>query len=285
MRGDGNGWADGPDGLRRWGRHGAAGLLLRASTPDGPVVLLQHRAAWSHQGGTWALPGGARDSHESTVDAALREAVEETGLDPAVVAVRGEVVTSGVPGGWTYTTVVADAPAVLATAMNEESEALVWVPERDVAAHPLHPGFGAAWPDLRAVPARLVVDTANVLGARPDGWWRDRPGATGRLLERLAAAVPRTLALPGGGWARVERPTAVLEGAARSAPVPAGVEVVLATGSGDDELVAQVAPGGARDVGLTVLVTADRGLRERVPHVVALGPGVLLGWLDAVGDP
>ena len=86
MRGDGDGWAVGPDGGRRWGRFGAAGLLLRAPLPDGtPAVLLQHRAAWSHQGGTWALPGGARDSDESPVVAAVREAEEETGIDPARV--------------------------------------------------------------------------------------------------------------------------------------------------------------------------------------------------------
>ncbi len=45
--------------------------------------MLQHRAAWTHEGGTWALPGGARDSHEDAVAAALREAVEEATLDPA----------------------------------------------------------------------------------------------------------------------------------------------------------------------------------------------------------
>ena len=65
MRGDGDGWVPDPDGSRYWGVHGAAGLLLLAPLPDGVTgVLLQHRAAWSHQGGTWALPGGARDSHE-----------------------------------------------------------------------------------------------------------------------------------------------------------------------------------------------------------------------------
>ena len=61
--------------------HGAAGLLLRAPRPDGtPAVLLQHRAPWSHQGGTWGLPGGARDSHETAEQAAVREAHEEAGL-------------------------------------------------------------------------------------------------------------------------------------------------------------------------------------------------------------
>ena len=65
--GDGNGWVVSAEGARRWGRFGAAGLLLRAADPSDPatpLVLLQHRAVWTASGDTWALPGGARDSHE-----------------------------------------------------------------------------------------------------------------------------------------------------------------------------------------------------------------------------
>ncbi|MEO9221781.1 MAG: NUDIX hydrolase, partial [Mycobacteriaceae bacterium] len=51
-RGDGDGWSRGSAGARRWGRYGAAGLLLRAPAEHGPMVLLQHRAFWSHHGGT-----------------------------------------------------------------------------------------------------------------------------------------------------------------------------------------------------------------------------------------
>lgn len=66
VRGDGDGWVVSDTGAAFWGRFGAAGLLLRAPDPGGTAaVLLQHRAAWSHQGGTWGLPGGARDSHET----------------------------------------------------------------------------------------------------------------------------------------------------------------------------------------------------------------------------
>jgi hypothetical protein len=34
---------------------------------------------------------------------------------------------------------------------------------------------------------RWLVDASNVIGSRPDGWWRDREGATLRLLEALRA--------------------------------------------------------------------------------------------------
>ncbi|WP_330250873.1 NUDIX hydrolase [Nocardia sp. NBC_00565] len=169
MRGDGDGWSRGPDGLRHWGRFGAAGLLLRAPlTGGGSAVLLQHRAPWSHQGGTWALPGGARDSHETPVHAAVREAWEEAGIDPADVRVRGERVTATALSGWTYITVVADAVMALPTSRNRESSALEWVPEDEVDTHPLHPGFAASWPALRAAPARVrldEVDDANTVAA------------------------------------------------------------------------------------------------------------------------
>ncbi len=141
-------------GTYHWGVHGAAGLLLRAPWHDGtPAVLLQHRAPWSHQGGTWALPGGALDSHEQAHDAAVREAQEEAGLSAEQILVRVSVVTSTVPGPsgpiWTYTTVVADAAELLVTVPNGESSELRWVPEHQVADLPLHPAFASSWEMLR----------------------------------------------------------------------------------------------------------------------------------------
>lgn len=159
MRGDGNGWSIGLVG-RHWGRFGAAGLLLRAPLDGGsrPAVLMQHRAVWSHQGDTWGLPGGARDSHETTVDAALREAAEEANLDPVLLAVRAERVTAISDSGWTYTTVVADAGSLLRTRRNRESEELRWVPEEEVHRLPLHPAFAEAWPTLRATPTQVPTE-------------------------------------------------------------------------------------------------------------------------------
>ncbi|WP_445167241.1 NUDIX hydrolase [Mycolicibacterium sp. Dal123E01] len=154
MRGDGDGWVVSDTGTPYWGRHGAAGLLLRAPRTDGtPAVLLQHRAPWSHQGGTWALPGGARDSHETPEQAAVREAHEEAGLLAEQVCVRTTVVTAEVFGAggthWSYTTVVADAPELLSTVANRESSELRWVGEDEVVELPLHPGFAASWERLR----------------------------------------------------------------------------------------------------------------------------------------
>ena len=156
MRGDGDGWSNSPGGVRHWGKYGAAGLLLRAPLPrGGSAVLLQHRAPWSHQGGTWAIPGGARDSHESAEHAAVREAWEEAGITADALRVRTERLTMTAPSGWTYTTVVADAEFPLPTVANKESSELVWVAEEEVGDLPLHPGFAVAWLDLRAVPQRL----------------------------------------------------------------------------------------------------------------------------------
>ena len=151
MRGDGNGWTWCALGHRHWGRYGAAGLLLRRLDDlDGsaaPSVLLQYRAAWTSDGGTWSLPGGARDSHESVIQAALREAHEEAGIDRLAVAVVGEWQDDH--GGWSYTTVIAEVVGPLRLVPNAESVELRWVAEPDVAAFALHPGFAGSWPSLR----------------------------------------------------------------------------------------------------------------------------------------
>jgi 8-oxo-dGTP diphosphatase len=162
VRGDGDGWVISDNGAHFWGRHGAAGLLLRAPCPDGSAaVLLQHRAPWSHQGGTWGLPGGARDSHETAEQAAVREAHEEAGLPADQLTVRTTVVTAEISGmggsHWTYTTVIADAPEQLETVPNRESSELRWVAVDEVAGLPLHPGFAASWERLRIVTASIPL--------------------------------------------------------------------------------------------------------------------------------
>ncbi|WP_063049920.1 hypothetical protein [Nocardia arthritidis] len=126
----------------------------------------------------------------------------------------------------------------------------------------------------------IVVDAANVVGARPDGWWRDRPGAARRLLERMT-----------GLRAQLTEPAemiVVLEGAAKAAvdtaadPDFGGVRVVRAGGSGDDAIVGVVAAARAEDSSRPItVVTADRGLRARVAAARAetVGPNWLLDRL------
>lgn len=161
MIGDGNGWAAGP-GARVWGRFGAAGLMLLAAEgdPADPLVLMQHRALWTNNGGTWALPGGARDSHETVQEAAVREAVEECSLEPSLIEVLHEEVTAGpfpadpeqpeLAGGWTYTTVLARTVTgeSLRTFPNEESVELRWVRLSELPDLPLMPAFASSLPGL-----------------------------------------------------------------------------------------------------------------------------------------
>lgn len=125
-----------------------------------------------------------------------------------------------------------------------------------------------------------MVDAANVVGARPDGWWRDRPGAAARLHERLEGAVTSGVLVP--------PVVIVLEGAARggvdateSPSSATTVCVVHARGSGDDTIVEIVAEIIDRPAHVTV-VTADRDLRRRVDALGAevIGPRWLLDQLD-----
>jgi 8-oxo-dGTP diphosphatase len=275
--GDGDDWVHCCDGQDRWGRFGAAGLLLRAPDAHGrPLVLMQHRAPWTHYGDLWGMPSGARRSDETPEQTALRKAAEEVSVAAGRVRVRGEVAEHPGGDGWSFTTVVADAAAPLPVQPNHKSTELAWVPEPEVTALDLHPAFAASWPALRVAEIGLVVDAANVVGSRPDGWWRDRAGAAERLLRDVAAAGPGVLALPQGGFGWVARPVLVLEGVASRAPDVAGIMVVRAPGSGDDTIVDE-----ARRAGACVVVTADRALRTRLPpHAHPIGPSTLRSWLS-----
>ena len=130
--------------------------------------------------------------------------------------------------------------------------------------------------------AVLLVDVANVVGARPDGWWRDRAGATARLLDRLARLPGSEVVGPDGAPFPAPEVVAVVEGQAREVDEPPGVRLVRAAGSGDDALAgvaADLAAGG--DGAAVLVVTADRGLRDRLPPGTAVtGPGWLLRTLD-----
>ena len=162
----------------------------------------------------------------------------------------------------------------------------------------------------------IVVDVANVMGSRPDGWWRDRAGAAVRLhadIVRLAASGRATLPDEPGedGTERAGVPgfVMVLEGAAKAAaarltpPEPDAPPELGAAGEPDpppelDPAHADLRPARPGEVrvvqavgsgddaivavvrrlpGRRVVVTADRALRERC---VAAGAEIRgPGWL------
>jgi 8-oxo-dGTP diphosphatase len=256
--------------------------------------VLQQRALWSHQGGTWGLPGGARDSDETAVSAALREAGEEAGVEPS--AVRPAALVDDDHGGWSYTTVIAESVGpVDPRPTGGESLTVGWVRVADLDDLPLHPGFAETWPRLRVVPPALilVVDAANVVGARDaaERWWRDRVGAARRLRDALVGLAMSGISSPDlprgvdGGSVDTVLPQIVLvvEGAAGriAADPPSPVTVLAAPGSGDDAIVdvVEAAEGSGDSI---VVVTADRALRQRVSRhgAVTVGPGWLLNLLD-----
>jgi hypothetical protein len=129
--------------------------------------------------------------------------------------------------------------------------------------------------------ALVVVDAANVVGSRPDGWWRDRAGAARQLLAKHGTLEQR-----------LDRPAevvVVLEGAAKAAvtgetnPEFEGLHVVSAPGSGDDAIVDVVAAAAEEDGDRPItVVTADRELRDRVEALGAttIGPRWLLDRIN-----
>nr|SBO91292.1 NTP pyrophosphohydrolase [Nonomuraea gerenzanensis] len=242
-----------------------------------PYVLMQKRSWWSHHGGTWGLPGGARDSHEDAVASALREAHEEAALAGDGLRVQGVYLDDH--GGWAFETVIAESAELLAAApANRESTELRWLALPEVTTRKLHPGFAATWSEIQSAirPETVVLDVANIVGARAErGWWNDRLGAATRLLREVSGL---RLAHPVlAQW--YPRMVAVVEGAARSAPAVEGVQVVAATGSGDDAIVDVVRR--AKPWERMLVVTADRALKERVARLGAetVGPKWLLAQL------
>ncbi|WP_426168148.1 NUDIX domain-containing protein [Microbacterium sp. DWRC1-3] len=276
-RNPGDAWVIAESGEKYWGRFGAAGLLAYDPARG---ILLQHRVSWSHFGGTWGLPGGALHEGESAIAGAIREAQEEAGVpDGAVRARFTSVLDLGI---WAYTTVVADVRVPFEPVISDpESVALEWVPVDQVDSRPLHPGFGASWPALRAlltVRPAVVVDAANVVGSVPDGWWKDRAGAAARLRARLEGLAISAGDLELGGDAWFPEVSMVVEGQARGIDDDASaVAIIRAEAAGDDAIVAEVERrvAGAETV---VAVTSDRELRERVERAGA-GQVRSAGWL------
>lgn len=259
MQHDGNGWVRCACGHRHWGKFGAAGLFLRVDD----AVLIQLRPDWAHQGGSWAIPGGARDSHESVIDAALREAAEEAAIDPDLLRTAG-VHRMSHPD-WHYDTVIATAQERPPVTAHAESVELRWVGVDDLGLVRLHPGFEASLPELLLPRVSLVIDAANVFGSTPDGWWHDRAGAAERLSAQVGAIAGRPVLLD-------DKPTLighlelVVEGQAVAMADPGSdslVRIVRASAAGDDTIAER-----ARSLEDALVVTSDRGLRARVGRSV-----------------
>lgn len=119
----------------------------------------------------------------------------------------------------------------------------------------------------------LVVDGANVVGSRPDGWWRDRAGAAGRLHGRLAVADTS-----------YDEIVLVLEGQAK-AGVPRGrdghLRTVHASKDGDSAIIKEVRSVREKEHDV-VVITADRVLAQRVESLGArpMSPSWLLAVLE-----
>lgn len=275
--------------MRHWGAFGAAGLLLVDDVPATRMVL-QHRASWTHFGDSWGIPGGARHRDEPATDGALREAEEEAGIAPEHVQVLATRVLEH--PDWSYTTVLARTSGPVDPRVTDrESAQIEWVAADRVTELPLLPAFADAWPELAqmaATTATVIVDAANVVGSRPDGWWRDRAGATGRLLTRLEDLARRglpaeLLGLPGRQW--WPQLLLVTEGQARSVRAIEGgrVQVLPAERDGDSRIVAEAAGRAAGPGAVVHVVTADRELGRRVEEAGAhrMRPRPLLDLLEA----
>jgi len=127
------------DGSARWGRFGAAGVLVRC---DGHVFVAQ-RSLHCHNGGTWAIPGGALDLDETPLEGALREFAEEIGVPLHELEFEVAEVFEDDHGGWSYWTVIVDVaePFELPTELHWETAAVAWVPLAELAGFDLFPAF------------------------------------------------------------------------------------------------------------------------------------------------
>lgn len=281
LRDPGDAWVTAADGGRYWGRFGAAGLLAYDASLD--AILLQHRVTWSDHGDTWGIPGGAINAGESTLDGAIREAQEEAGVPDGAVRPRFTHVLDR--GGWAYTTLIADVTEPFTPEITDaESHALEWVRVAEVADRPLHPAFAKSWQLLRpllGLTPTVIVDAANVVGAVPDGWWKDRKGATERLRDRIEGFAASGRGIRAGFLdlpeSRIENLECafpdwvfVTEGVARGIDSTPHVRVVDAPELGDDTIVGEARAAVERGALVTV-ATSDAELCARCTAVGVAG--------------
>ena len=163
MHQPGDGWIDCDCGRKHWGTNGASGVLLaRRSEQTGEVthVVMQHRAVWSAEGGTWGIPGGATADGESPIEGALRESYEEANITPEDIDVVGSYCEDH--GPWAYTTVFAfEKPGhrVEPKANDDESMEIEWVPIEEVPNRKLLTAMRTDWPNFAARLAQMAENS------------------------------------------------------------------------------------------------------------------------------
>lgn len=145
----GDGWVECNCGRKHWGLNGASGVLLARRNEQGDVthIVMQHRALWSAEGGTWGIPGGASADGESPIEGALRESREEANILPEDIEVVGTYREDH--GNWAYTTVFAfEKPGhtVNPHANDDESVSIQWVPIEQVPTLKLLTAMRTDWP-------------------------------------------------------------------------------------------------------------------------------------------
>ncbi len=148
----GDGFITAGDGQPRWGRFGAAGVLVRHVDGDDHWFFLARRSAYTHRGGSWAIPGGALDEGESPVEGALREFAEEIGSElPSHTVVH---VHESDHGGWSYWTVVVDVAErfPVPTAFHWETADARWVRREELAQLELFDAFATTLAELGLAP-------------------------------------------------------------------------------------------------------------------------------------
>jgi 8-oxo-dGTP diphosphatase len=133
----GDGFIRVADGTARWGLFGAAGVLVRHQDR----VFVAQRSLHCHNGGTWAVPGGALDLDETPLEGALREFSEEIGhhlTDFEVVLTHEDD-----HGGWSYWTIVLDVPEPFEAPadLHWETAAVAWVTFDELRDYELFPAF------------------------------------------------------------------------------------------------------------------------------------------------
>ena len=158
----GDGWIPCVCGHKHWGLNGAAGVMLVRTDPGTgrPThIVMQHRAVWSAEGGTWGIPGGALSDGENAVEGALRESWEEAGIPAGDIQVIGAYCEDH--GPWSYTTVIArEKPGcrVEPYTRDDESSEIRWIPVDKIPDIRLLSAFRHDWPYFSQLIGRLTAE-------------------------------------------------------------------------------------------------------------------------------